>query len=75
MNERIRLLAEQAYGIDAGKPFHPSALVALEKFAELIVRECARVIDRGDGEMSSQAETIWCNVCRDDILKHFGVAE
>jgi len=43
------------------------------KFAELIVRECARVIDRGDGEMSSQAETIWCNVCRDDILKHFGV--
>jgi len=46
-----------------------------EKFAELIVRECARVIDRGDGEMSSQAETIWCNVCRDDILKHFGVKE
>jgi hypothetical protein len=46
-----------------------------EKFAELIVRECARVIDRGDGEMSSQAETIWCNVCRDDILKHFGVEE
>jgi hypothetical protein len=46
-----------------------------EKFAELIVRECARVIDRGDGEMSSMAETIWCNVCRDDILKHFGVEE
>ena len=45
----------------------------LQKFAELIVKECARVIDRGDGEMSSQAETIWCNVCRDDILKHFGV--
>jgi len=75
VNERIRELAEQAYGIDAGKPFHPSALVALEKFAELIVRECARVIDRGDGEMSSMAETIWCNVCRDDILKHFGVEE
>ena len=75
MNERIRELAEQAYGIDAGKPFHPSALVALEKFAELIVKECARVIDRGDGEMSSRAETIWCNVCRDDILKHFGVKE
>ena len=46
-----------------------------EKFAELIVRECARVIDRGDGEMSSMAETIWCNMCRDDILKHFGVEE
>ena len=48
-------------------------LEGLQKFAELIVRECARVIDRGDGEMSSMAETIWCNVCRDDILKHFGV--
>ena len=46
-----------------------------EKFAELIVRECARVIDRGDGEMSSMAETIWCNMCRDDILKHFRVEE
>jgi hypothetical protein len=46
-----------------------------EKFAELIVKECARVIDRGDGVMSSMDETIWCNVCRDDILKHFGVEE
>ena len=47
----------------------------LAKFAELIVRECARVIDRGEGEMSSMHETIWCNACRDDILKHFGVEE
>jgi hypothetical protein len=47
----------------------------LVKFAELIVRECAKVVDRGDGEMSSMDETIWCNVCRDDILKHFGVEE
>jgi hypothetical protein len=41
----------------------------------LIIRECARVIDRGDGAMSSMAETSWCNICRDDILKHFGVEE
>jgi hypothetical protein len=44
-------------------------------FAELLIRECARVIDRGDGAMSSMAETSWCNICRDDILKHFGVEE
>ena len=71
MNERIKELAGQANLYDGwfcGKG-------NIEKFAELIVRECARVIDRGDGEMSSQAETIWCNVCRDDILKHFGVEE
>ena len=78
MNERIRELAEQTGYIwhTSGDPkvyeFTPEKL---EKFAELIVRECARVIDRGDGEMSSQAETIWCNVCRDDILKHFGVEQ
>jgi len=39
------------------------------------VRECARVIDRGNGELSTIAETAWCNGCRDDILKHFGVEE
>ena len=76
MNERLKELAEQTGYIwhASGEPqvyeFTPEKL---EKFAELIVRECARVIDRGDGEMSSMAETIWCNVCRDDILKHFGV--
>ena len=76
MNERIKELAKQTGYIwhASGDPkvyeFTPEKL---EKFADLIVRECARVIDRGDGEMSSQAETIWCNVCRDDILKHFGV--
>jgi len=50
-------------------------MIGLEKFAELIVRECARVIDRGNGELSTIAETAWCNGCRDDILKHFGVEE
>ena len=67
MNERIRELAEQAYGIDAGKPFHPSALVALEKFAELIVNECADWIDSNVGMIDEEA--------RHDLLKHFGVEE
>ena len=71
MKERIRELALQAGFYKYGDHFEEM----IEKFAELIVRECARVIDRGDGEMSSMAETIWCNVCRDDILKHFGVEE
>ena len=70
MNKRFIELAEEA-GLEYN--FDPMLWLKYEKFAELIVRECARVIDRGDGEMSSMAETIWCNVCRDDILKHFGV--
>ena len=79
MNDRIRDLLGQAY--DEAVPETWTTLSSdqlgriYEKFAELIVRQCARVIDRGDGEMSSMAETIWCNVCRDDILKHFGVEE
>ena len=91
MNERIKQLAEQAgeytksvyippvRSKTPGKIWEDGHIdwndIFKEKFAELIVRECARVIDRGDGEMSSMAETIWCNVCRDDILKHFGVEE
>ena len=73
MNERIKELILEAGFPKFDKMYVVSDCEELEKFAELIVRECARVIDRGDGEMSSMAETIWCNVCRDDILKHFGV--
>ena len=77
MNERIKQLADKIWAEEYWiNPNTDKLLPAqLNKFAELIVRECARVIDRGDGEMSSMAETIWCNVCRDDILKHFGVEE
>ena len=65
MNKRIQELAEQAYGIDDSKPFHPSALVALEKFAELIVNECADWIDSNVGMIDEDA--------RRDLLNHFGV--
>ena len=77
MNERIKELADKIWADEYwDKPNTDKLLPAqLNKFAELLIKECARVIDRGDGEMSSQAETIWCNVCRDDILKHFGVEE
>lgn len=69
MNERLRQLMVQAD--------YPAPEIALraQKLAQLIVRECARVIDRGNGELSTIAETAWCNGCRDDILKHFGVEE
>ena len=70
MNERIKELIKEA-----DRKCSETRGVYDEILAELIVRECARIIDRGDGEMSSMAETIWCNVCRDDILKHFGVEE
>ena len=47
-NEIIEL-ANKAYGIDDGKPFHPSALLHLEAFAKLVAQHereaCAEVCD------------------------------
>ena len=79
MNERIKELALQAtspphrsqgYG---GEPTHiyPGTLDP-EKFAELIVKECARVAkqtDSYDDDVYKSGRT-WAGI---DILKHFGV--
>jgi hypothetical protein len=83
MNERIRELAEQAHvtvlttkGMEnISDGCYIVSPNKLQEFAKALIKECARVIDRGDGAMSSMAETSWCNICRDDILKHFGVEE
>jgi hypothetical protein len=82
MNERIKELAEQAgFETDRGPLIVPGPYikvgglcvgVPLEKFAELIVRECAQVCaDRGkhhDGLYSA-----WASDCSERIEKHFGV--
>ena len=76
MNERIKELAEQAdpdytgeYDDDMGH-----ALVgneAIQKFAELIVRECAELTCWRDYGMSAE-QRVRLEVCQ-DIKKHFGV--
>ena len=73
MNERIELLAEQAGFIPKNAPgLNP----VLEKFAELIVRECARVCDDLDiddwGDKSFDDGTYYCSRA---IKQHFGVEE
>ena len=72
MNERIFELAKQADLIQwdslpsgARTPDHESVVKA-QKFAELIVRECARVADIADDS------GIWVG---GTILTHFGVKE
>ena len=68
MNERIRLLAEQATKhYPATESSGEFSTFDKEKFAELIVRECVEQIiirKRRDGE--------WY---QDDLFKHFGVEE
>ena len=64
MNKRIKKLAEQA---GQGESFHiPPEFV--EKFAELIVVECADVV-------SNQYSADWGKWSNTMILEHFGVEE
>ena len=70
MNERIRLLAEQAKAESnqwlGSKPAIRITYDELEKFALLIVRECANRIDYWESRQGEHS---------DDLLKHFGVEE
>jgi hypothetical protein len=78
MNERIKLLAEQAeeWNDDGDK-----CEVNLEKFAELIVRECARVARATlcpyeENEVRQRLGHTWDMASIQsgrEIVKHFGV--
>jgi len=77
MNERIRELAEQA-GLEPCIIFknyavsEKSITIEQEKFAELIVKECAKVIL----ETSVQYNEIdTMHRIRDNVKEHFGVEE
>jgi len=63
MNERIRQLANEATSYNNSDGW----LFDKEKFAELIVRECAKIADVAD---ENKCEWIGGN-----ILTHFGVEE
>jgi hypothetical protein len=79
MNERIKELAEQA-GISLSQKDYSYYWVEsaedIEKFAELIVKECAKVCDDLDiddwGDKSFDDGTYYCSRA---IKKHFGVEE
>jgi hypothetical protein len=61
MNTRLQELA-----IKAGRTGLPYGEIEIQKFAELIIRECA--------EISNQAEQ-QCQHPATQILKHFGVEQ
>ena len=76
MNERIRRLAEKAGLRFTQLMSNPMVPVVdgketdLEKFAELIVRECMKVADEGMAQVTMKVE--WPSY---HIKKHFGVEE
>ena len=72
MNERIKLLAEQAWDATAVSPDFGHPVSFAEKFAELIVKEClAQVRDEvqyiTDWDKADQVIT--------EVKKHFGIEE
>ena len=75
MNERIEQLASQAgmlrdkYGLYWNAHDNPDDGVDLEKFAELIVRECENIIEFQD------VDPAFKNRMAHVIKKHFGVEE
>jgi len=73
MNERIKLLAEQAGFDDRGSNHTAYMNFDHEKFAELIVAECLGIVD--DAERGGSND-IWDNAVkfiRRDLREHFGV--
>ena len=67
MNERFRQLAEQAGAVYSND--HAVSLLddEIEKFAELIIRECADCVDFYTSDGNGPASDV--------ILNHFGVEE
>jgi hypothetical protein len=82
MNERIKELAEQA-GLTQAKDFKSGDEVknfvfgnGLEKFAELIVKECVSVVENlspGYDDYRNQIEDAFRGDCVSQIKQHLGV--
>jgi hypothetical protein len=79
MNERIRELAKEAgfqinplKGLIHLPGLNPTANIQLEKFAELIVNECAHLVGgyTKENEFGTDVKEAY-----EEITKHFGVEE
>jgi len=71
MNERIEQLALQAGTTGVKQVWFTRP--ELKKFAELIVRECAMIVDSKLDFESASGPDDWAS--GEDVLKHFGIEE
>jgi len=72
MNEKIKLLAEQAWDATAVSPDFGHPISFAEKFAELIVKECLDIVNRKEYSYH-EADPLW--ETSQLIKEHFGVKE
>jgi hypothetical protein len=75
MNERIKQLAEQAKFTWVENDKDITGGVDLEKFAELIVKECAGIVENKIGVSRYIHEAELLRECSATIKEHFGVQE
>jgi hypothetical protein len=64
MNERIKELAKEAE-----RQYGGMNVVDIEKFAELIVKECCNILDPGEHQLIARFQA------RKWLQEHFGVEE
>ncbi len=72
MNERIKELAEQCTSWSEGSTWTSREVFDKEKFAELIVRECAEVAQMNTPDTE---ECEYTHLISEKIKEHFGVEE
>ena len=72
MNERIKLLAEQAGYLPDMFGIGHWDMPECKKFAELIVRECAGVVEGGSFLHDQAPTAIFARECSGAIKRHFG---
>ena len=75
MNERIRQLAEQAGADIWGDRVVANQYFDIEKFAELIVKECTGVVEGGRFLHDQAPTALFAREWSGAIKKHFGIEE
>jgi len=78
MNERIEQLADEAGADIWGDQVMASRHFDIEKFAELIIRECVGVVEGGrflHDQEPTAITAIFAKECSGAIKRHFGVTE
>ena len=83
MNEQIEKLARECFDVanDGNGDEYLGTTAGIEKFAELIVRECIEIIEAQQvpirpspsGEIAARWAMDALRECRDEIKEHFGV--
>ena len=75
MNERINELIKQSYVTVRSQNDREVTYFSQEKFAELIVKECADHIDNLVTCDDDGNQILDCDDVRTELLEHFGVEE